>query len=555
MKDKKKRKTRANRDLEDTNSKVVTLSPGASAGDENADPDPVDDSGEAEFSASSLEHDLKKVQSRWRAVEGEIADRDEKIRMLESAIDSDCEKVSTLEAELESMSSHNEELSDQLAIAEQEIGEWREKCAEFESELQSRDADAPLVQNEEFDALKATNAELREHVLELQDYIDGRKRNWEEMRSQLQRYEDTIRGMSDSVGSHVDIVAGIEAEKAALAQNIVGLERDLAVLKGQQSDREANRLEMQDTLDKKTRELGSLSGETSMLNERIEELQQQLDEQIANNASLEEQLASEKSRFDKQLSHLEDLEKSLGSRGDTERSLQRKLTAVEARLRETSDKAAREEIRSTELDAMLRESQVERRNLEKEIQAQRELIETLENEVDKKRENLNALDHSVDQISTLGGEISELDLLIDDRWHQQHDAICEGSEDLFEQADEELLAVDELISADDEPMADDEQMAHVLVASKPDRGMEIHYPLTRKEMTIGRAQENDIRLDSKYVSRVHARITVIGPDVYIEDAGSMNGFLINSRHTTRHKLSHGDTVQFGLEKFRYLAAS
>ena len=93
---------------------------------------------------------------------------------------------------------------------------------------------------------------------------------------------------------------------------------------------------------------------------------------------------------------------------------------------------------------------------------------------------------------------------------------------------------------------------HVLVCEDADRGGLVRYPLIRTEMTIGRSHTADIRLNSKYISRIHARITVTDTGAIIEDAGSMNGFLVNSEPCTRHLLVHGDSLEIGKVKLRYL---
>ncbi len=59
----------------------------------------------------------------------------------------------------------------------------------------------------------------------------------------------------------------------------------------------------------------------------------------------------------------------------------------------------------------------------------------------------------------------------------------------------------------------------------------------RRELTnhavlvVGRGDDCDLRLSDPSVSRIHARITLIDGHVYLEDAGSRWGTLVNNKPT------------------------
>ena len=70
----------------------------------------------------------------------------------------------------------------------------------------------------------------------------------------------------------------------------------------------------------------------------------------------------------------------------------------------------------------------------------------------------------------------------------------------------------------------------------------------RAHLTIGRAPDNDIRLDGLQISNHHARFVRGGDSgaVFIEDAGSTNGVYLNgARITSRRPVQPGDIVQIG----------
>jgi DNA-binding winged helix-turn-helix (wHTH) protein len=72
------------------------------------------------------------------------------------------------------------------------------------------------------------------------------------------------------------------------------------------------------------------------------------------------------------------------------------------------------------------------------------------------------------------------------------------------------------------------------------------FPLTTGENTIGRGVEADIRVDSEWVSRRHARIVVSEGSAFIEDLGSKNGtFIRGKRIDGPVELHDGDEITVG----------
>jgi DNA-binding winged helix-turn-helix (wHTH) protein len=71
-------------------------------------------------------------------------------------------------------------------------------------------------------------------------------------------------------------------------------------------------------------------------------------------------------------------------------------------------------------------------------------------------------------------------------------------------------------------------------------------PLSEGENLIGRDYEALVRIDSARISRRHARITVDGERVWLEDLGSRNGTRLNDQPVRgRAALADGDRIGFG----------
>jgi hypothetical protein len=93
--------------------------------------------------------------------------------------------------------------------------------------------------------------------------------------------------------------------------------------------------------------------------------------------------------------------------------------------------------------------------------------------------------------------------------------------------------------------------SRMLVLLDPERP--IKYPLFKEEMTIGRADGADIRINNDFVSRVHARVVSTANGVAIEDVESRNGIRVNAKLVSaRQELRHGDVIDLGRLRFRFI---
>ncbi|MEO0579419.1 MAG: FHA domain-containing protein, partial [Pseudomonadota bacterium] len=77
-------------------------------------------------------------------------------------------------------------------------------------------------------------------------------------------------------------------------------------------------------------------------------------------------------------------------------------------------------------------------------------------------------------------------------------------------------------------------------------------PMQKQRFLIGRAEHNDIVLDSRYISRHHALI-VAGPSDahWLIDLNSRNGTFVNSRAVDYVALRHNDIVILGNHRLKY----
>jgi type II secretory pathway predicted ATPase ExeA len=71
-------------------------------------------------------------------------------------------------------------------------------------------------------------------------------------------------------------------------------------------------------------------------------------------------------------------------------------------------------------------------------------------------------------------------------------------------------------------------------------------------LVIGRTPDNDLQIDSKFISRHHCQIVTQPDACLIEDLNSTNGIYVQSKRVRRHNLNDGDVVQVGQHEIMYI---
>jgi general secretion pathway protein A len=77
-------------------------------------------------------------------------------------------------------------------------------------------------------------------------------------------------------------------------------------------------------------------------------------------------------------------------------------------------------------------------------------------------------------------------------------------------------------------------------------------PLNVGRVIIGRTSDNDIQVDSRFVSRHHCQITTGSEGSVIEDLNSTNGIFVQGKRVRRYNLNDGDIVVIGKHEIMYV---
>jgi type II secretory pathway predicted ATPase ExeA len=100
------------------------------------------------------------------------------------------------------------------------------------------------------------------------------------------------------------------------------------------------------------------------------------------------------------------------------------------------------------------------------------------------------------------------------------------------------------------PVSGDEVLARIIVAHGGEHVEE--RPLRIGRIIVGRTVDNDVQVDSKYISRHHCQITTTAEGSVLEDLNSTNGVYVKSKRVRRHHLNDGDVVVLGKHEIMYL---
>ncbi len=97
----------------------------------------------------------------------------------------------------------------------------------------------------------------------------------------------------------------------------------------------------------------------------------------------------------------------------------------------------------------------------------------------------------------------------------------------------------------------EEPVARILLAHEGQSTLEMAL-YAGKRVIIGRTEDNDLPIDSKFISRHHCQIIPSTRSCVIEDLNSTNGIYIKAKRVRKHNLNDGDVVLIGKHELMYI---
>jgi general secretion pathway protein A len=140
------------------------------------------------------------------------------------------------------------------------------------------------------------------------------------------------------------------------------------------------------------------------------------------------------------------------------------------------------------------------------------------------------------------------------RPHQQRAPILPSAPPLAQPAGAAAAAAGHAAAAPDAAAGGTAAAAPVigklLVATEGRTVQEI--PLRIGRLIVGRTPDNDVQIDSRFVSRHHCQVIATAHSCVIEDLNSTNGIFVKSARVRRHYLNDGDVVLIGKHELIYV---
>ena len=77
------------------------------------------------------------------------------------------------------------------------------------------------------------------------------------------------------------------------------------------------------------------------------------------------------------------------------------------------------------------------------------------------------------------------------------------------------------------------------------------YSFPAGRVIVGRSPDNEVYINSKFVSRHHAQLISDDNGCLIEDLNSTNGLFMDEKQIKKHRLHDGDVVSLGVHELVY----
>jgi chromosome segregation ATPase len=380
-------------------------------------------------------------------------------------------------------------------------------CTRLQIELAERDARLAAAQ----DDLRAAAERLRERDEEQA----ALRSSHEALRQQLNRRVEEITSLITSVQSEQNRAAALEAELAARMRAAAELD---------------SRQRVQEEIAE------SQAHELDNWKEKWSEVAGAVGEKEARLAHLESDLRVNAAELAVRAERINTLQKTIEDQADT-------LTALERELRDKAESLARFEgdLRVAE-DSMLR--------LESQLRQKTDQQSGVQRTLDEQRGQIR---HLQDTLATRDAAVARLE----GELKASNEIIGNIQRDIRRLSGEEPAARPAAAKVEaappppaPAPVPEPELAARLFV--RMDSETEVVHVINRKVTSIGRTDDNDIAIDTRYISRHHAKI-LAGPNAtVIEDLGSTNGVYVNdNRVKQRQSLNDGDIVMVGKTRFRF----
>jgi general secretion pathway protein A len=537
---------------------------------------------ESEDASKKLADDLTKEKSAAKNAAAEAAKAEAKIAEQDRVksesqatvrqLKTDLKLANKRVASLDHLEKDAAALKDDIEEKSAQLKSRDDKLAELEKSLQeSRDECASLRSSA--DALKnRDDSEMAKHISELNEQLKAQKKQSEQLAATVGGNADEIQRLNEALAESEKALAN--KEKALSDSEKVLADKEKALSDGEKTladkekalsdsekaladkekalsdnekalaDKEKALADSEKTLADKEKALAeseivladkekALSESKKALTDKDNALQKSDDAA----SELADALKKEKSATTSAESNAAKANTRVDKLERTKSELQKSVSDLTSELRELRERS--EKINSLEKATATLKEEVEEN--EKQLRSRDEMLASLKTSLQESQNDCEALRSSVGAVQELEKTLSERDARI-----ANLEADLASYSNLDTSIQPQLLedtASHPETPKPDVPAARPDFTIEIIKGGKLERVVDMTDVPSR--IMIGRGDDCELRLDSKFVSRHHALVFCTPEGVCIEDLNSFNGTIVNSKKITRCNLYSGDKILVG----------
>lgn len=520
---------------------------------------------------TQLEVSLYALSNDLRELEGRLKRKGERLTEIEKALAHANAERAAAEQRSQQLTTELTQARATLAVAEKRAAELQRGVEErdsFEERLALRDKALALVQQD----LTTAQAVAATYLESLQS-MEGRRGVFQEISASLYWEVDErdarIGRLEGELAAALERTRQLESRLSERSAQVTRLEQQVSGLRAKVTQSETERIRSLEAaatqhgavLAARQSELDRVAAERTTLISTVNSLESKLAEASSRNKELETASRTAAGRA-------EELEAASTVQRKRAEQLEAELAAVRTELQQRS--AALQESSAERGEHMARIAAGDSRvkELEGRIEEQHEFVRVLQADsnaaIARAKElegDLRAAEDMINRLEAdLRGRSARLDELekTNTEWRTtvaEARAALTDRDSLIRRLEEEtansavlLGAIQQRLESTGPHEIAPEGDKRLLI--RTDADSEVVHVLGRKT-SVGRTPDNDLQLDTKYISRHHAVILAGPAHTIIEDLNSTNGVLVNGRRITRQTLKDGDAVVIGKTVFRF----
>jgi chromosome segregation ATPase len=501
--------------------------------------------------------ELEKARAELRVAETSIQSLEERLAKQTQAAAEVTQLYSQQTAQVAAHSELMANVEKQLAIAVADQQKQLDQIAKLEADLKNA--------NNAISSLKEEIAQKLRHIAAIESGLDNR--------------DHSIESLNSLLAQKIAENETVSAAKAASDQRCVQLEKAVADATGGATTAEQEVARLTAALRSNDQRINELAASLRETERNLGERNSALAASIANAQESEKKYALAAEQADSMRLQLLDKENqvaTLQSQLDARTSeLNIALEASKSSLTQQSVAANQANRLAADLDNLrqvLERTLTERNQLETENQYGRTELSEMRTRYKEAVETIVAARESISvrdqRVATLERELRASVLQFDEA-NQRLERAAKATEDLrveLSQRDsrianleqqcadhaDALNAINHDIDRVSSANPSERLQAHGYTLEALDESGAVHL-ITRTTTTLGRADSNDIAINSTSVSRYHARIVIQPEGVWLIDLQSTNGCTVNGHRISRQVIYDGDALSIGKCKFRFTA--